>query len=99
VGRLAGHILDFAEREFPEFYATMTYLAVDRSEARRAEQRERLTRHRSRILSAAEIPAQIPSGCIFSNELFDALPTHRVAMRGGELLEIFVGFDGHRFID
>jgi SAM-dependent MidA family methyltransferase len=31
------------------------------------------------------------SGCIFSNEFFDALPVHRFVGRGGEVREIFVG--------
>ena len=32
----------------------------------------------------------IPTGVIFSNELFDAFPVHRVTVRDGELAEFFV---------
>jgi SAM-dependent MidA family methyltransferase len=32
-------------------------------------------------------------GIVFSNELIDALPVHRVVMRGGGLRELFVGLD------
>ncbi|HLL77546.1 MAG TPA: SAM-dependent methyltransferase [Pyrinomonadaceae bacterium] len=34
------------------------------------------------------------AGIIFSNELLDALPVHRVLRRAGRLLELFVGLDG-----
>jgi len=101
VGRLAGHILDFAARELPAFYAALECVAVERSAARRARHAERLSVHGAagRISSAAEIPAAIPNGCIFSNELLDALPAHRVAMERGELREIYVGMDGDNFVE
>jgi SAM-dependent MidA family methyltransferase len=47
----------------------------------------------------AEIPARIHAGCLFSNELVDALPVHRVVQTGGELKEIFVGFDEGKFVE
>src|SRR5260370_378380 len=52
-----------------------------------------------RVSSAAEIPRSIHIGCIFSNELLDALPVHRVAMERGVLREIYVGYEAARFID
>jgi SAM-dependent MidA family methyltransferase len=39
-----------------------------------------------------ELPRGI-TGCIFSNEFFDALPVHRVLRRGGVLKEIYVNED------
>jgi SAM-dependent MidA family methyltransferase len=101
VGRLAAHILDFSARELPEFYAALRYVAVERSVARRAEHAARLANHAAagRVSSAGEIPRAIPCGCIFSNELLDALPVHRVVVKQGELQEIYVGFDDARFIE
>ena len=101
IGRLAGHILDFSARELPEFYSAMEYVAVERSAARLAEHAARLAIHSAagRVTSAGEIPRAIPAGCIFSNELLDALPAHRVVMEQDALQEIFVGFDGERFIE
>lgn len=101
VGRLAGHILDFSARVLPEFYAALEYVAVERSGARRAEHAARLADHEAaaRISSAAEIPREIPAGCIFSNELLDALPAHRVAVENGALREIYVGFESGRFTE
>ena len=101
VGRLAGHILDFSARALPEFYAALEYVAVERSSARRAEHAARLADHAAagRVSSAAEIPQAISAGCIFSNELLDALPVHRVVVENGALREIYVGFEGGRFTD
>ncbi len=101
VGRLAGHILDFSARALPEFYAALEYVAVERSSARRAEHAARLADHAAagRVSSAAEIPSAISAGCIFSNELLDALPVHRVAVENGALREIYVGFEGGRFTE
>jgi SAM-dependent MidA family methyltransferase len=101
VGRLAGHILDFSAQALPEFYAALEYVAVERSSARRAEHAARLAAHvaAGRVSSAAEIPRAISAGCIFSNELLDALPAHRVVVEKGALREIYVGFEGARFTE
>jgi len=100
-GRLAGDILDFAAREFPAFYAAIEYITVERSATRRAENAQRLGLHAAagRVWTAAEVPAVIPAGCIFSNELLDALPTHRVRMDGGALREVYVGLESEQFTE
>ncbi len=101
VGRLAGHILDFSARALPAFYAALEYVAVERSGARRAVHAARLAEHAAagRASSAAEIPRAIPTGCIFSNELLDALPAHRVTVENGALREIYVSFESGRFTE
>ena len=101
VGRLAANILDFAARELPSFYAAAEYIAVERSAARRAEHAAAFASHAGtgRASSSPEIPANIAAGCIFSNELVDALPTHRVVMEGGRLREIYVGYKDGRFVE
>jgi SAM-dependent MidA family methyltransferase len=101
VGRLAGHVLDFAARALPEFYAALEYVAVERSEARRAELPARLASHidAGRVSMSAEIPASIPAGCIYSNELLDALPAHRVVIERGALRESCVGINIGRFAE
>jgi SAM-dependent MidA family methyltransferase len=101
VGRLAGHILDFSARALPEFYAALEFVAVERSAARRAEHAARFADHAAtgRVSSSGEIPLAIPTGCIFSNELMDALPAHRVVVEKGELREICVGFEEGQFIE
>ena len=101
VGRLAGHILDFSARELPEFYAALEYAAVERSAGRREAHAAHLGRHAvaGRVSSRGELPSAISAGCIFSNELLDALPVHRVAMQAGNLKELYVGWDGERFTE
>ena len=92
VGTLAAQILDFAADEFPGFYAALQYVAVERSAARRAAQAEALRTHLAgRHFAMASVePAQIPCGCIFSNELFDAMPVHRLVRGGHDLRELYV---------
>jgi SAM-dependent MidA family methyltransferase len=92
VGRLAGHCLDFAERELPDFYRALRYVALEQSAARRDEHEAAIGRHvaAGRASSSAELPQRISAGCIFSNELIDALPVHRVVCERGELREIYV---------
>ena len=93
-GALAAQILDFVAHEFPQFYAASRCVAVDRSAARRAlvAQVQSLQSHLDggHFEIASEMPAEIACGCIFSNELFDAMPVHRIVREGTELLELYV---------
>ena len=91
-GKLAAHTLEWIETHRPDFFAAVRYVAVERSNARRVQAAERLERYiaAGRCEIAIEIPARIPCGCLFSNELLDALPVHRLLMSGGSLRELFV---------
>jgi len=101
VGRFAGQVLDFCAAKFPAFYDALRYVAMERSASRREQAAIHSQRHSAggHFTASAEIPARIPEGCIFSNELVDALPVHRVVMDGGAMKEIFVGFHDRRFVD
>jgi len=94
-GTLAAQILDFTAESFPEFYSALQYVALERSAARRAVAAAcaSLAKHvaAKHFAMAWDLPAQIPYGCIFSNEFFDALPVHRLVRDGNELREIYVG--------
>ena len=100
IGRLAKHILEFAQNKLPDFYAALHYVAVERSPARCDQMAEQLARflQEGKCRPSLEIPARIPAGCIFSNELLDALPVHRIRQQEGRLQEIFVGNDGGAFV-
>jgi SAM-dependent MidA family methyltransferase len=95
-GRLAAQILDFAARELPDFYRALRYFSVEKAAARRERQRETLGKHLAdgKATPAAELPGDVSAGCIFSNELLDAFPVHRVRLERGTLREIHVAFDG-----
>jgi SAM-dependent MidA family methyltransferase len=101
VGRLASHILDFSAAKLPDFYSALRYVAVERSASRREQAAIRLKEHTDagHFSASIEIPVHIPQGCLFSNELIDALPVHRVIMDSGGLKEIFVGFNEGHFVD
>src|SRR5271155_1708725 len=92
-GNLAGQILDFTAESFPEFYGALQCVAVERSAARRAAAAPALAPHLAarHFAMLSDMPAEIPCGCIFSNEFFDALPVHRLVREGNDLREIYVG--------
>jgi len=80
-GVLARDILQ--QRRFP-------YMILERSPAMRLRQQEVLKNFDVRWID--ELPHGL-TGCIFSNEFFDALPVHRVVWRDGILKEIYVTED------
>jgi SAM-dependent MidA family methyltransferase len=92
-GRLATHILDFSERALPEFYSALRYVAAETSTARREAHAGALARHlqAGRCVSSSALPERVPHGCIFSNELLDALPVHRVVAGAKTVEEVYVG--------
>ena len=77
-GLLARDIL--RHRRFP-------YMILERSPAMRRRQEQLLAEYN--VTWIDQLPAGI-TGCIFSNEFFDALPVRRVIRRGGVLREIYV---------
>jgi SAM-dependent MidA family methyltransferase len=101
VGRLASYILDFCASRLSDFYRPLKYVAVERSASRREQIAGRLKQHAKagHAAASAEIPLHISAGCLFSNELVDALPVHRVVLQDGAPKEIFVGFADGRFVD
>jgi SAM-dependent MidA family methyltransferase len=101
VGRLASQILDFCAANLPEFYLALRYAAVEQSNARRTAHADTIGKHvaAGRAESSAELPARITHGCILSNELFDAMPVHRVICRDKRLQEIFVALENGQFVD
>ena len=99
-GALSRDILGWARRTAPEFLDAIEYTIVEPGEA--------LTR-RQRSLADAEgfaekirwreaLPPEI-EGCILSNELLDAMPVQRVTVEDGRLQEVFVSWNGVRFVE
>jgi SAM-dependent MidA family methyltransferase len=93
-GRLACDIMDFlAERE-PDMYQTLRLVLVEQEPSLESAQREMLAGHIDRLawLSTEEFASGrfTFSGCLYSNELIDALPVHRVVMTSDGLREVYV---------
>jgi SAM-dependent MidA family methyltransferase len=66
------------------------YMILERSAAMRERQQELLRDFN--VVWIDKLPDAL-TGCIFSNEFFDALPVRRVIRRGGVLKEIYVTAD------
>lgn len=102
-GRLACDIMDFlAERE-PEMYRGVGLVLVEQEPSLESAQREMLAAHSGRLswLSPGEFASGgfTFSGCLYSNELMDALPTHRVVMTSDGLKEIYVNCTDGEFAE
>jgi SAM-dependent MidA family methyltransferase len=79
----------------PETAARARLLAIERSDAGRRRIEELGVAERVSA-SAGDLPADGCSGWVFSNELYDALPVHRVLGDRAGLRELLVGEEGGR---
>ena len=100
-GALAKAILDFLASESADFYRRIRYRALEKSAWRRASHAALLAKHVDSgcFCPSPGMPEEIPAGCIFSNELLDALPVHRVWLGRGRLRELDVGLRDGQFCD
>lgn len=89
-GILAGDILQYLRRKYPNFYRFLEYIIVEKSVTLIREQQQRLQGFPLRWCEPEEIPNASIIGCCFSNELVDAFPVHRVVIEKGKLREIYV---------
>lgn len=98
-GLLAHDILSAFER-VGESGARIAYLIIERSPAMKERQRRMLEPWvaSGRLAWRETLPASI-EGCVFSNELIDAFPVHRVVGHEGRLAELYVGLLGDGFAD
>ncbi len=96
-GRLARQILDEISSRFPQHYDNLTYTLIDASAFHRKMQSETLSGHIRKIaqMTGDEWFAQGPyeNVIVFSNELIDAFPVHRIRKRQGQMMEVFVAWD------
>jgi SAM-dependent MidA family methyltransferase len=100
-GAFASDVLATAQDAFPAFSRTLRLVLIERSEVLRDVQRATLARW-SKAVSWRNLEARVDPlgvGCVFANELLDALPVHRVVMRADGLLETHVRVEGNGFAD
>jgi len=96
VGAGAGHFAETAletlQLRFPDIFSKIHYFIDEASPDSGSRARLRLTRFSTRVefepLAALD---PLDHAIVFSNELLDAFPVHRVIMQGGELRELYVG--------
>ena len=99
-GRFAHGVLSTLRRDAPHVYESVRYLFDEAGADSRGRAAELLKPFAERVgfRRVSEMDDSLEHAVVFSNELLDAFPVHRVAARGGRLLESYVDVDGDRFV-
>jgi SAM-dependent MidA family methyltransferase len=99
-GEFAFGVLAALQERHPRVFAATNYVIDEVSADARLRAATRLSDFAQRVRFAplSEIRAPVDAGIVFSNELIDALPVHRVTMRGGKLRELCVGVEQENFV-
>lgn len=93
-GRLAAQLTAAVGESEPEFGRALELTLVEAGVPLRAQAQAALSEHRSQAQVQESLPPNV-AGCIFSNELLDALPVHRVVQREDGLREVHIGAEGN----
>ena len=97
-GTFAGYVLKNFQREQPALLKRLEYVIIERSSGMTQRQQDHLGPFRQAgvfirwLPDLAALASGSVTGVIFSNELVDAFPVHRVVQRPLGLREIFVGW-------
>lgn len=89
-GRFASGVLQTLQRSFPDVFTATSYVIDEVSSHSRSVARERLQPFADRVEFKKLVDAEIDPGVVFSNELLDAFPVHRVTMQERRLHEFYV---------
>jgi SAM-dependent MidA family methyltransferase len=94
-GHFARGVLGCLERDYENVFQATRYVIDEASDDARHSAGKRLSRFGERVSfrRLSELERPLDAGIVFSNELLDAFPVHRVMMRGGRLKELFVKLD------
>lgn len=94
-GDFARVVLEALEGNHPRVFQATRYYVDEISSDARNRARENLAAFKDRVEFCQKNwrGLSIEVGVIFSNELLDAFPVHRVRMRGGQLRELCVAID------
>src|SRR5262249_16761525 len=87
-------------RDFPDVFAVTNYVIDEISADARDRAAERLKEFADRICFRRfdEIGTTSGVALVFSNELIDAFPVHRVILRGGTLRELYVAVNDEKCV-
>ena len=89
-GHFADTLLQALDKSFPNVFAATLYVIDELSPTSAERARERLQRFGDRVQFRHLDEVEIDVGVVFSNELLDAFPVHRITLHGGELKEFYV---------
>lgn len=99
-GRLSMDILTFIAENAQDCYATLNLVLVEKEPSLAEAQAALLAPHRDKLswLKPEELSSGFSfTGVLYSNELLDAMPVHRVMMTADGLREIFVTAEDGQF--
>ena len=90
-GEFAYGVLETLQRRFPEVFSATRYVIDEAGAGSISRIRERLEPFSGRVrFESLDDTGSIETGIIFSNELLDAFPVHRVTILEGRLREFYV---------
>lgn len=93
-GRFASGVLETLQEWFPSVLSATRYVVDEAGSHSRSLAKERLepfAGFQGRVEFARLADVEVDPGIVFSNELLDAFPVHRVIKQEGELREFYVG--------
>jgi SAM-dependent MidA family methyltransferase len=97
-GRFLEDFAGWIARLDPDLHGRLRLTAIETAASQREELARRPIFPKPRVLaSASELPERSVRGWIFSNELYDALPTHRIVGSESGPRELRVGVAGNGF--
>lgn len=91
-GRFAFNLLRTLRRDAPRVFESVRYVFDEAGEDARARAARLLAEYEGRVVfrSAGDEYEPLAAAVVFSNELIDAMPIHRVRRRGRNLRELYV---------
>jgi SAM-dependent MidA family methyltransferase len=94
-GHFADGVLKSLERFHPHVFAATRFILDEASADARRRAQDRLEPFGARVeyRRLSELETAISAGIIFSNELLDAFPVHRILWREGRFYELCVGLN------
>ena len=94
-GRFADGVLRTLRRDAPQLFVSLRYVFEEAGADSRRRAAALLSEFADRVefRKASDFCDTLDAAVVFSNELLDALPVHRVFARGGLLREVYVGLD------
>jgi len=103
-GTLCADILESSRERYPSFFSSMKYVIVEKSRALTAAQNDLLKKRgfADKVCWAPDIESFLKTAdraVIFSNELLDAFPVHRVTFDGKGWKELYVTVSNDRLIE
>jgi SAM-dependent MidA family methyltransferase len=89
-GQFAFGVLQTLQSYFPQVFAATHYVFIEIGEPAQSAARQRLISFADRVEFSSLNDLRIDLGVVFSNELLDAFPVHRVTLVNGKLCEYYV---------